>query len=125
MGCHPQREYAAKCLPRHGSRLLPSRTRVITALSNASCQAKGGEGFTRRDDIQSLVSVQRSGVRRGQCAAQHDMYLSLHRGVEEGSLQGGPAEVGPADEDPAQVRVAEVGPTEIGLAEIGPAQIGS
>src|SRR5215831_13950979 len=69
-------------------------------------------------------SVQGCGVRRGQCAAQHDMQLALHRGVEEGALQGGPAEVGPADQDPAQVRVAEVGPTERRLAEIGPAQIG-
>src|SRR5262249_601541 len=33
MGCHPPREYAEKCVPSHVSVRLPSRMRVITALS--------------------------------------------------------------------------------------------
>jgi hypothetical protein len=52
MGYHPQKEYAEKCSPRHVSRLLPSRTRAITALNSASFQAKGSEEFSRRDSLQ-------------------------------------------------------------------------
>lgn len=36
MECHSQREYAAKCSPRHVSRLLPSHTSAITVLTSAS-----------------------------------------------------------------------------------------
>jgi hypothetical protein len=52
MGRHLQREYAAKCLPSHGSLLPPSRTHTITVLNSAAFQTKGGEGFSRRSGIQ-------------------------------------------------------------------------
>ena len=52
MGRHPQREYAEKCLPRHGSLLPPSRTHAITVLNSVAFQTKGGEGFSRRESLQ-------------------------------------------------------------------------
>jgi hypothetical protein len=64
MGCHPHREYAEKCLPRHVSHLLPSRTRAITALSSVSFQTKGGEEFSRRDSIQKKPQALRISLRQ-------------------------------------------------------------
>src|SRR6266446_7329309 len=63
-GVSPQREYAEKCLPSHVSRLLPSRTRVITVLKSASFQAKGSERFSRRGGIQKNPQEMRISLRK-------------------------------------------------------------